>query len=64
MKSIQMYYYNKLRQTNPSLAKSKQGRSMIMDEAVFMATNSNVIVWNVVWDDSFKTYIYQPFNDN
>lgn len=33
-KSLQMYFYNKLRQANPKISKSKEGRSALMDEAV------------------------------
>lgn len=35
-KSLIMHYYNGLRKTNPCLAKTRQGRSMIMNEAVLM----------------------------
>lgn len=34
-KSLTMQYYNKLRQINADLAKTKEGRSMIMKEAKF-----------------------------
>ena len=34
MKRITMYYYNKLRELNPGAAKTKEGRSQLMREAI------------------------------
>lgn len=35
-RSIQMKYWNKLKQTNSKLSETKAGRKMIMKEAIFM----------------------------
>lgn len=43
-KQLVMRYYNSLRKTNPALSKSKAGRSMIMNEAVFMAKHI-IVMW-------------------
>ena len=42
MKALTMKYYNELRKTNPKLAKTKEGRSMIMKEAAFCAYNNMI----------------------
>lgn len=38
-KSLQMAYYNGLCKINYILAKSKEGRSIIMNQAVYMASS-------------------------
>lgn len=35
-KNLQMYFYNKLLQLNPSASKTKVGRSHLMHEAVYI----------------------------
>lgn len=42
-KQLQMRYYHALRKTNPALAKTKAGRSVIMKESVWMSSSNSGI---------------------
>lgn len=46
-KWLQMAYYNILCKTNPVLAKSSTGRSVIMKEAVIMSKSYSILFYKI-----------------
>ena len=58
---LQMFLYNKLRATNPKLAKTKVGRSLIMKEAVNTINLASLLVYQIIF---ISFYILKSYVEN